>query len=133
MPLLVPVSVGELLDKISILELKAAAIADPARRANVMRELAALDAVRRREVVPSPALEAAYAELCAVNRQLWHIEDELRAHERDGRFDAAFVELARSVYRNNDRRAQLKRRINELTGSEIVEEKSYVRYDRPGG
>jgi len=122
----VPISVGELLDKISILDIKAAAIADPARRANVMRELAALMAVRRREVRSSAEVERLYAELRAVNRVLWELEDSLREHERDGRFDDRFIALARSVYRDNDRRARLKRQINELTGSEIVEEKSYA-------
>jgi hypothetical protein len=126
MPLLVPISVGELFDKISILELKERAIADPARRANVIRERSALEAVRRREVAFTPELEALQAELLAVNGALWEVEDKLRAHERSGAFDAGFVELARSVYRNNDRRAHIKRRINELTGSEIVEEKSYL-------
>ncbi len=126
MPLMVPISVGELLDKISILEIKAEAIADPAKRDNVMRELAALDAVRLREVASAPELEALYAELQAVNRALWRTEDDIRAVERAGQFDDRFIELARSVYRNNDRRAVLKRRINELTGSDIVEEKSYV-------
>jgi hypothetical protein len=126
MPLLAPISVGELYDKIAILEIKAALLSDPAQRANVVRELAALEAVRDREVVPSTELQHLCGELKAVNRRLWDIEDALRAHERDSRFDAGFVELARSVYRENDRRAALKRRINELTGSEIVEEKSYV-------
>lgn len=126
MPLLVPISVGELFDKLSILELKAAAIADPARRANVLREQAALDAVRRREVAPSPALEGLYGELCDLNRRLWQTEDSLRECERLGRFGPRFVELARSVYRDNDRRAAIKRRINQLTGSDIVEEKSYL-------
>lgn len=125
MPLLVPISVGELLDKISILELKEAAIADPARRANVVRELAVLRAVRRREVAASPQLEALYAELQAVNRRLWQVEDALRQRERERRFDDGFVELARSVYRDNDRRAAIKRQISELTGSELVEEKSF--------
>src|SRR5437773_10303930 len=78
MPLLVPISVGELLDKLSILELKAAAIADQARRANVLREQGALEAVRRREVVATPELDALYAELRAVNRRLWQTEDSLR-------------------------------------------------------
>lgn len=133
MPLLVPVSVGELLDKISILEIKAEVITDPARQANVMRELTALDAIRGREVAASPELAALYAELQAVNRSLWRVEDDIRAVERAGRFDDGFIALARRVYRDNDRRAALKRRINELTGSEIIEEKSYVRYDRPGG
>ena len=125
MPLLVPISVGELFDKISILEIKAEAIGDPAKRANVLRELAALEAVRRRDTPSIPPLDALRGELKLVNRRLWEIEDALREHERDGRFDARFVELARGVYRENDRRAALKRRINELTGSEIVEEKSY--------
>jgi len=126
MPLLAPISVGELLDKLSILELKEAAIADPARRANVTRERAALDAVRRRKVAATPELEALYAELRAVNRHLWQTEDALRQCERHGRFDAGFVELARSVYRENDRRSTLKRQISELTGSDIIEEKSYL-------
>lgn len=126
MPLLVPISVGELFDKISILELKERAIADPARRANVSRERAALEAVRRREIVSSPELEALHAELRAVNRALWEVEDRLRAHECGGSFGSDFVELARSVYRDNDRRARIKQRINELTGSDIVEEKSYI-------
>lgn len=125
MPLLAPISVGELYDKIAILEIKAKLLSDPAQRANVRRELAALEALRDREVPPSPELEGLYGELKAVNRRLWDIEDDIRVHERDGRFDARFIELARSVYRENDRRAALKRRINALTGSEIVEEKSY--------
>jgi hypothetical protein len=134
MPLLAPISVGELYDKLAILEIKATLIADPAQRENVLRELVALDAVRRREVVPSPELGPLWSELKSVNRRLWDIEDALRGHERDGRFDARFVELARSVYRENDRRAALKRQINELTGSEIVEEKFYGGvYDLPGG
>ena len=124
-PLLAPVSVGELLDKISILELKAELIAEPAARANVGRELAALEAVRRRQVAPAAGLEALSAELKVVNRRLWQIEDAIRRHERAQRFDGEFIALARSVYRENDRRAALKRAINELTGSAIVEEKSY--------
>jgi Family of unknown function (DUF6165) len=126
MPLLAPISVGELLDKISILELKAEALADPAKRANVAGELAALDAIRCREVAASAELDAVWADLRTVNRRLWQIEDELRLLEREAQFDTQFVTLARDVYRYNDRRAVLKRRINELTGSEIVEEKTYV-------
>ena len=126
MPLLVPISVGELLDKISILEIKAAAITAPAKQANLMRELAALEAVRRREVAATPELAALYTELKSVNQTLWQIEDEIRQRECRGQFDERFIELARGVYRTNDRRAVLKRRLNELTGSEIVEEKFYV-------
>jgi hypothetical protein len=125
MPLLAPISVGELYDKITILEIKAALLSDPRQRTNVRRELAALQAVRDRQVTPSPDLQSLCTELKVVNRRLWDIEDEIRVHERDGRFDARFIELARSVYRENDRRAALKRRINQLTGSGIVEEKSY--------
>ncbi len=125
MSLLVPISVGELLDKISILEIKAGEIRAAAKRANVMHELALLDEVRAREVPALPELDALYLELQAVNRRLWRIEDDLRAIEKTGQFGERFIELARSVYRENDRRAALKRRINELTGSDIVEEKSY--------
>ncbi len=132
-PLLAPISVGELFDKIGILELKEAAIAAPERRANVRRELAALEALRRQHVAPSAEVDALYDELKAVNRTLWQVEDRLRDLERAGRFDGEVVALARSVYRENDRRAALKRRINDPTGSEIVEEKSYPEYERPGG
>ena len=126
MPLLVPISVGELLDKISILELKmAAAAGEPAKHANVLREFTALDEVRRIRVPASTQLSELYAELQSVNRSLWEIEDDIREHEREDRFDARFIELARSVYRENDRRAAIKRQINDLTGSELVEEKIY--------
>ena len=90
------------------------------------RELAALTAVRDREVPAASALTAHCVELQTVNARLWEIEDKLRECERDCRFDAEFIELARDVYRNNDRRAALKREINALTGSELVEEKSYL-------
>ncbi|MGE5270270.1 MAG: DUF6165 family protein [Thiohalocapsa sp.] len=126
MPLLVPVSVGELFDKISILELKRQAIADPGQRDNVERELALLEDVRRREIPAIAGLQPLFAELGEVNRRLWDTEDRLRACEREGQFDAQFVALARSVYRDNDRRSAIKRRINELTGSDIIEEKSYL-------
>ena len=82
--------------------------------------------MREREVAALPELAGLYAELKSTNQTLWRIEDAIREHEKGGQFGARFVELAREVYRTNDRRAVLKRRINELTGSEIVEEKSYV-------
>ena len=126
MPLLVPISVGELLDKLTILEIKAEQIGDPAKLTNVIRERDALEAVRRREVAMSAEIEVLYAELKEVNKALWEVEDRLRERECEAAFDSGFVELARSVYRHNDRRAVVKRRINELTGSELVEEKSYV-------
>ncbi len=119
-----PISVGELFDKISILQLKAEHMAQAAQQAHVLHELAELTALQRQH-----GLEGAFTDLAAallqVNRQLWAVEDELRAMERDGRFDSHFVAAARSVYRLNDQRSELKRRINLLSGSQIVEEKSY--------
>lgn len=126
MPILAPVSAGELVDKITILEVKAERI-DPARRPNVERELTLLRAVAAREL-PSEGLEALTAELRAVNAALWDIEDGKRDCERRGDFGPAFVALARAVYRENDRRAAIKRAINDAVGSEIVEEKSYQPY-----
>lgn len=122
--ILAPVSVGELIDKITILEIKSEKISDPAARANVQRELEALQALREGESLP-PAVLGIVPALAAANRQLWEIEDALRGLEREGRFDADFVALARQVYGVNDRRAALKRQINILAGSAIVEEKHY--------
>jgi ADP-heptose:LPS heptosyltransferase len=121
-----PISAGELLDKITILEIKAKHVTDPLRHRNVMHELAALRAVRGRNIASSPALETLCHELGELNLRLWNIEDELRQRERERRFDEGFIELARSVYRTNDRRAMVKRQLNQLTGSMIIEEKSYL-------
>lgn len=120
----VPVSVGELFDKITILRIKAERIGDPAKEANVRRELEALEAEAAR-VPASPHLDALTAELHAINAGLWDVEDAKRRHEREGRFDADFIELARRVYKENDQRAAIKRRINAVTGSSLVEEKSH--------
>jgi hypothetical protein len=126
MALLAPVSWGELIDKIAILEIKSARIADAAKRANVARELRALGAVRDRALPKPPKELAALArDLKAVNERLWDVEDEIRACEKRQDFSARFVALARSVYAENDRRAALKRRISELLGSALIEEKSY--------
>ncbi len=122
--LLVPVSVGELLDKIAILRIKSECIVDPAKLANIHKELAALEAVAR-AVPGGPALDALVADLKSVNEALWEIEDDIRALDARGDFGAGFVRLAQAVYRTNDRRAALKREINRLTGSALVEEKSY--------
>ena len=124
----VAVSAGELIDKITILEIKSERIADAAKLANVRHELETLDAARRGAVTPSPGLDELTAGLKAVNERLWQIEDDIRDCERNGDFGPRFVELARAVYVNNDERAALKRRINELLGSDIVEEKSYAAY-----
>jgi hypothetical protein len=128
----VPVSWGELVDKIAILEIKEARIREPEKLENVRRELAALRVVRDRDGPLSEAAARAAAELARVNLALWDVEDALRSLEREGRFDREFVDLARSVYRHNDERAALKRRISLLMGSRIVEEKSYSdRASRP--
>ena len=124
----IPVSAGELVDKITILRVKAERIGDPAKEANVRRELALLEAVAERELPAGPELQALVAELTEVNAALWDIEDGKRDCERRQDFGPRFVELARKVYIDNDRRAALKRRINALTGSAIVEEKSYRPY-----
>lgn len=123
---LAPISFGELLDKISILEIKAERIRDPAARARVVRELDALRALRDEHGLDDAVV--AFADtLAQVNRHLWEVEDALRQHEREGRFDSAFIELARSVYRENDRRAALKRDINVAVNSMIFEEKLHFR------
>ena len=118
-----PVSWGELIDKLTILELKAARLSDPGALANVRRELAALEPLEA--VAADPRLPALRAALMAVNAELWDIEDRLREREAASDFGAEFVELARSVYRQNDRRAALKREISLALGSDLIEEKSY--------
>ncbi|MEZ5443632.1 MAG: DUF6165 family protein [Lysobacterales bacterium] len=124
----VPVSFGELLDKMSILEIKLERIADPAKRANVARELDALRVTWSHAPESQQDIAEVLAQLKGVNEQLWEIEDEIRDLEREQRFDARFVELARSVYITNDERARLKRVLNEALGSALVEEKSYASY-----
>lgn len=121
----IPVSVGELFDKITILKIKAARLSDPSQLENVRRELDELEAVAAR-VPASAGLDALVDRLQAINDGLWDVEDGKRAHEREGRFDADFVALARRVYKENDQRAAIKREINLLTGSTLVEEKSHA-------
>jgi hypothetical protein len=130
MPLLIPASVGELIDKITILEIKQQRIGDSAKLVNVQRELEALMAVVKQCDLgyPSGALAQLGGELAEVNAQLWQIEDDIRECERQADFGSRFIELARAVYHRNDERAALKRRINEQCGSELVEEKSYAAY-----
>ena len=124
----VEVSAGELVDKITILEIKAERIADPDKLANVHRELRRLTAARSEAIESSAELDDLSAELRRINERLWEIEDDIRDCERKSDFDERFIELARAVYRTNDRRAAAKRRINELLGSELVEEKDYADY-----
>ncbi|MEQ8968490.1 MAG: DUF6165 family protein [Azospirillaceae bacterium] len=125
-PILVPVGAGELIDKLTILAIKLERIADPAKRENVRREHTLLSETRARAIGAVEGLDALEAELKAVNEALWEIEDAIRERESEGDFGDRFVALARAVYRENDRRAALKKAINCLTGSAIVEEKSYA-------
>lgn len=120
----IPVAAGELFDKITILRIKTARLSNPGQLANVGRELAELEAVAA-GVPGSKELDDLVGRLQAINDGLWDVEDGKRAHEREGRFDADFIALARRVYRENDQRAAVKREINLLTGSTLLEEKSH--------
>jgi hypothetical protein len=123
-----PVSVGELLDKLSILRIKLRNFKDEGKRANARREHDELAAVARAKGLQDEELEAGLDE---VNDALWAIEDELRVLEGRSDFGPRFVELARAVYYTNDRRAALKRRVNARFGSTLVEEKEYQDYGGP--
>ena len=124
----VEVSPGELVDKITILEIKLKRIEDADKLANVKLEWETLCAARDEAFEPSNELERLSAELKQANERLWQIEDDIRDCERNKDFGDAFVELARGVYMTNDKRARLKREINELLGSSLIEEKSYASY-----
>lgn len=128
MSVLVPVSWGEIIDKITILEIKAERLTDAGKLANVTKELNELVAVREREFPDHGELAMLAAELKAINEKLWVVEDDLRDCERAKDFGAKFVELARAVYYTNDERAAVKRKVNDLLGSALVEEKSYAPY-----
>lgn len=121
----VPVSWGELIDKKTILEIKVERLRDPDAVANARRELAPLEATLATLAPPPPELDRLQAELREVNRRLWDIEDAIRQKEAELSFDAGFIELARSVYHTNDERTRIKREINLLLRSGIVEEKQY--------
>lgn len=124
----VEISPGELIDKITILEIKLERMTDAAKLANVRAEWETLTAARDGAIYPSPDLDRLTAGLKAVNERLWAIEDDIRDCERAKDFGTKFVELARAVYISNDERARLKREINELLGSRLIEEKSYAAY-----
>ena len=126
--ILVPVSFGELLDKISILQIKSERMSDAAKLANVRNELAALERTWSAHPAASREIDGLRAELKAVNERLWDIEDDIRLKDKAQAFDAGFVELARSVYFQNDERARIKKAINLALGSGYVEEKSYADY-----
>ena len=128
MQLMTPVSPGELLDKLTILEIKAERITDAEKRANVAHEKRLLETVWQDSQLETDEVVRLRDQLKTVNEQLWDIEDGIRDEERAGRFGDRFIELARSVYITNDERAALKKAINQALGSDIVEEKSYRDY-----
>ncbi len=124
----VPISPGELLDKITILQIKSERIEDSAKLANVNRELEMLTRVWEQSVAADEVIEALAARLKSINEALWEIEDDIRDEERNKRFGERFIELARAVYVTNDERADAKKQVNLHLNSSIVEEKSYQDY-----
>jgi hypothetical protein len=126
-----PVSYGELIDKITILEIKSRRIADAGKLANVRNELDLLNATWATDAASQTDIADERARLLAVNELLWDIEDRIRLKERAQAFDQEFIELARAVYFRNDERAAFKREINLKLGSQLVEEKSYQDYRAP--
>lgn len=124
----VEISPGELIDKITILEIKLERIESPHKLKNVRVEYDTLTGARDDAVPPSPELDRLTSDLKAVNLKLWRIEDDIRDCERSKDFGRTFVDLARAVYFTNDERSAVKGRINELLGSRLIEEKSYAAY-----
>lgn len=121
-----PVSVGELVDKITILRIKSRRIKDQQKLININNELNQLITIFSKLEIPDILFE--FVELEDINRELWDIEDDIREKERSKQFDEEFIELARSVYITNDRRSDVKKQINLKVGSDLVEEKSYEQY-----
>jgi len=128
MSIKIELSVGELLDKISILQIKAERIVDPSKLENINKELDVLMSLWKDSAYSNNNLESETNELKAINEELWAIEDKIRDKERNRVFDKGFIELARAVYITNDKRADIKRIINSKTGSALIEEKSYSDY-----
>ena len=128
MDILIPASAGELIDKITILEIKVKNIRDPEKNRNVAKELEALVKCLRKNISDADQLTDLRASLKSINEALWDIEDDIRLCEQRGEFGDKFIKLARSVYRQNDKRAAVKKEINVLLGSSIIEEKSYADY-----
>jgi len=124
----IPISPGELLDKITILQIKAERIGDPVKVANVKTELDMLSKIWNETVEADAEITALTAELKSINEALWEIEDDIRDEERNKRFGERFIELARAVYVTNDERANAKKMVNLHLNSTIVEEKSYQDY-----
>jgi len=126
--ILVPVSPGEVIDKMTILRIKLKRMTDQAKLANIQKELSLLETTWNSSRYASFDISAETADLQSVNERLWVIEDDIRDEERAKRFETKFIELARSVYIENDERAAIKKKINLKLGSTLVEEKSYAAY-----
>jgi len=126
--ILIPISPGELLDKITILQIKSERISDATKVANVRTELGMLEQVWSDTVKDDEQIRALSSELKSINEALWEIEDDIRDEERNKRFSDRFIELARAVYVTNDERANAKKKVNLHLNSSIVEEKSYQDY-----
>jgi hypothetical protein len=122
----IEVSNGEIVDKLTIIEIKLKHIQDDNKRKNLQAEFDVLDRAVSQIIAKDHAL---YLELLKINQELWDIEDTIRDLERDKDFGEAFIQTARAVYFTNDRRSEVKRKINDLTGSNLIEEKSYQKYD----
>lgn len=126
--LTIPISPGEMLDKITILEIKSERISEESKLINVRRELAMLSELWTKLVTEDAPLASMRGELKAINEKLWDVEDDIRDEERNQQFGEQFIKLARSVYFTNDERSDVKKRINLHLNSDIVEEKSYQKY-----
>ena len=125
----VPVSPGEVLDKITILEIKSERMSDSKKVANVQVELALLQDTWNENIRDTREIQKLHSQLKEINEALWEIEDDIRDKERAKEFDDRFIELARAVYVTNDKRSRVKKELNLLLGSEIIEEKSYRDYE----
>ena len=126
--ILVPISVGELIDKISILKIKKKKITNKNKQKNIIKELKFLEKIYKSNIKKNKKLDRCEKQLIKINKILWEIEDEIRNCESKRDFKEIFIKLARSVYINNDKRSKIKREINTITGSNLIEEKSYKSY-----
>lgn len=124
----VPVSPGEVLDKITILEIKSERMNDPVKVVNVRVELKLLQDTWAASITDDDVIQDLHKQLKEINEALWEIEDDIRDKERVKEFDERFIELARAVYFTNDRRSEVKKKLNLHLGSQIIEEKSYQDY-----
>lgn len=126
--ILIPISPGELLDKITILQIKSQRISDNDKLINIHKELELLDVIWSQTVSDDPTIRRLTKELITINKSLWDIENDIRDEEKYQNFGERFIELARSVYITNDKRADIKKKVNIYLGSKIIEEKSYQDY-----